>query len=337
MERRHVILDLLRDQGFHCPEEWVNYANSHNFTRVQAHRLMACPDCASRSMEPLGQFVYYSNLVHLQLCRVCGLIFSSTRIDPHVISKHFECAYKDEAYFQYHRSKIFEQLANEVGSAAPGGGRVLDIGGAKGHLMARVKQLRPDLRPVVNDLSREACEYASAMFGVETIVGAVDTLEKCTECYDVIVMSDVAYYEPELKKLWDLLPRLLADNGTVIIRVPNKLPLILFWQKGLQLFGRSSELRMQSRIRFFNPEHLYVFSRQYLNARLRKAGFTQVRFTPSQLLMPEKKSVLASANYRFAQGLAMLSAGRLISTPSMLVTASGCKAREMAGYASEGS
>lgn len=317
VEHRKNMLDLLRNNGFARPEKWIEYAIRHHFTHVRAERLKACPDCAGHAGAQLGQFVYYSNLVRLQTCSSCGLIFSDTHIDPLVIQEHFEQAYKDEEYFSYQRRKVFQQLADTVDAVAPKKGRVLDIGGAKGHLMAFLKQLRPDLSTVVNDLSADACEFAAAQFNLETIVGDVRTLEKIDDSYDVIVMSDVAYYEPKLKRLWDLIPRLLTQNGTVIIRVPNKLPLISLWQNQLHLMGLWGE--MQNRVRFFNPEHLYIFSRQYLSHRLKKIGFLEVETIPSVLLAHKKKELLQNVYYNFTKKIFNISSGKLILTPSMFV------------------
>lgn len=38
------------------------------------------------------------------------------------------------------------------------------------------------------------------------------------------------------------------------------------------------------RIRFFNPEHLYIFARAYLERRLRESGFAEVRMEPACVL-----------------------------------------------------
>ena len=136
---------LKSNKGFKNPEQWVDYALLHKFRRVEAEKLQACPDCGERESGFLGQYVYYSTLVELRSCENCELLFSDTRIDPKVIYAHFEKAYKDEEYFTRQRRGIFEQIADLVNSSACLGASVLDIGGAKGHLLAHVKKRRPDL------------------------------------------------------------------------------------------------------------------------------------------------------------------------------------------------
>jgi len=98
-------------------------------------------------------------------------------------------------------------------------------------------------------------------------------------------MSDVIYYEPELHKLWRILSSLVAKNGAVIIRAPNRFPLIRFWQFIIRAIDSRAHTEMQDHIRFFNSEHLYVFSRRYLLTRLKELGFTQVTAVPSDLLV----------------------------------------------------
>ena len=121
-----------------------------------------------------------------------------------------------------------------------------------------LRKRRSDLRFVVNDLSKEACDYAAHKYGFQTVCGDFDALERNSFKFDVIIMSDVIYYEPELRNLWRILPSLVAENGVVIIRVPNKLPLICFWQFMIHAIG-SANTEMQDRVRFFNPEHLCGF------------------------------------------------------------------------------
>lgn len=321
-EREHEMLELLRfNKGFTHPEKWIQYGLLHNFKKIQADQLEKCPDCNTGSLEFVGQYVHYSTLMSLQTCTECGLVFSDKRIDLRVIQLHFEQAYKDEVYFLDGRRRIFEQISRLADHVAPQGGKILDIGGAKGHLLATLKQRRSDLSFVVNDLSKEACHYAASKYGFQTIWGDVNALERTCSQYDVVIMSDVIYYEPELQKLWRLLPHLVSKNGTVIIRVPNRLAFIRFWQLMTRTITSSADREMQDRIKFFNPEHLYVFSRSYLLSRLKKLGFLQVVAVPSELLVQKRGVLWHHLYYYLGKLLWILSGGKLIITPSLLVIA----------------
>jgi Zn ribbon nucleic-acid-binding protein len=146
-EREKRMLEiLLNNKGFAHPERWIKYGLLHDFQRVHADELQECPDCGCSSLVVVGQYVYYSTLVNLRECVKCGLVFSDKRIDSKLVRLHFERAYKDETYFRISRRRIFEQISALADSAAVYGGSVLDIGGAKGHLLATLQRRRSTKR-----------------------------------------------------------------------------------------------------------------------------------------------------------------------------------------------
>jgi len=331
-KQKQKMIELLQfNKGFSCPGNWINYGIKHNFKKVKADKIEKCPDCAAQSLNFIGQYVYYSTLVKLLECAHCQLVFSDTRIDAQVIQSHFEQAYKDEIYFKHKRRRIFEQISGLADINTPPGGKILDVGGAKGHLLADLKTRRPDIGYVLNDLSKEACEHAASEYGFLTIVGGINELEKFSSRFDVVIMSDVIYYEPELRKLWAILPSLLSNNGTVIIRVPNKLTYICYWQFVVRILAWCCDNEMQDKIKFFNPEHLYVFSRYYLLTRLKKFGFSRVIIIPSELLVNERGNIWHSIYYFFSKIIWFLSFRRLLLTPSLLVVAKNFDSKEKNG------
>ena len=145
-------------------------------------------------------------------------------------------------------------------------------------------------------------------------------------------MSDVIYYEPELHKLWRILPSLVAKNGVVIIRVPNKFSLIRFWQFMIRTINSHANMEMQDHIAFFNSEHLYMFSRRYLLTRLKELGFTQVTAVPSDLLVQNRGDFWHPFYFYLCKLLSTLSCGKLNFTPSMLVIAKSDNSDDDARY-----
>lgn len=321
-EQESRMLKVLQlNRGFTHPEKWIEYGITHKFETTKAEKFEKCPDCSTQSFGFIGQFVYYSTLVNLLECYHCGLVFTDTRIDSEVISAHFEHAYKDEEYFAHRRHRIFQQIARIADEAVQAGGRVLDIGGAKGHLLAVLKIRRPDLHFVLNDISKDACDHAKSRYGFQTIVGGINKLEEASSRFDLIILSDVIYYESELRRLWNVLPRLVSEKGTIIIRVPNKLALIRSWQLLNRTITRSANSEMQDNIRFFNPEHLFVFSRQYLSMRLKNIGFERVFSKPSELLVNGRNDWMHPLLYYVCKAISILSFEKIIITPSLLVIA----------------
>jgi len=298
----------------------MEYAQRHGFAPVNALTVPCCPDCSARSGPRIwGQYIYYSTLIRLRECERCGLIWADARIDPDIVRRHFERTYKDDEYFRIARKAIFEHLSSTIARLAPRGARVLDVGGARGDLMATLVARRPDLDATVHDISSIATASAAARFGFATLTGDVSVLVGHQQHYDVVVLSDVLYYEPNLTQVWQVLPRLLHPGGSLVLRLPNKALLIRLGGIWTEIAHSRRKRLLQDRIHFYNPEHIFLFRRRYLRRRLTDVGFARVRFMPSPPLAT-----------RHPLGVAPVLLGKIISrasflaltlTPSMLVTA----------------
>ena len=316
---------LTHNAGFTRPEQWVDYAVRERFRFVRATTVIDCPDCGEPTGRILGQYIHYSTLIRLRECRQCGLIWSDVRIDWEVVRSDMERTYhkqSDVDYFTSQRLPVFKHLSRLIDEAAPPNGTVLDIGGAQGHLMDMLWRRRPDLVTWVHDITVAATRYASEHFGLPTICGTIDAVLSRGMPYDVVVMSDVLYYEPQLGRLWSALRSLLKPGGRVFIRVPNKLPYIRVGALAQRIRGKLTG-RLEDHLPVFNPAHAYVLSRGYLKRRLHSLGFQNIRLIPSPLL--------ATLNHGFTRACSAMfrvldAANRavpgLVLTPSMLVTAS---------------
>jgi len=320
---RQYWLDILtHNQGFAEPDKWVSYARSHGFKRVKATKLDSCPDCCSGTSIRVGQYVYYSTLINLRRCSGCDLIYSDTRLDPCVIQDHFEIAYKDEFYFTEQRARIFDYVARLVDTFSPPTGRVIDIGGAQGHLLAALQRRRHDLSLTLNDVSEKACADAARVYKLQTVCCSINDLILVPEQFDVALLIDVMYYEPEIRGLWNAVSQLVKDSGTLIIRVPNYLALMNRSRRILQLVANTQLRGTTTSVRLFNPEHVFVFSRTYLRSRLRNLGFNRVAFLPSPLLSRRSRlKHLYTGYYKAAAVLHALTFGTVTITPSVVVIA----------------
>lgn len=248
------------------------------------------------------------------------MVYCDVRIDDGVVQSHFEVAYKDEEYFLRNRRAVFEEIVAGIDDAAPVGGAVIDIGGGKGHLMNWLKERRSDLRVVVNDVSSVACEWARSKYGLEVLECRAADLEGYEGRFDVAVALDVIYYEPDIARLWRGLGGLVENGGTVILRVPNTWWLIRMGQGFRNFWSTAKKREMATRIVGFNPEHLFVFRREYLVSKLTSLGFSDVEVKPSPLPLTGGAMRGASSLYvSVARLLHRVSRGRVVTTPSMIV------------------
>lgn len=307
---------LSHNIGFSASPEWVRFAREKNFQLVNATRVTGCPDCGATEGSVVGQFVYYSTLVRLRRCE-CELYYVDARIDPEVISRHFETAYKDEEYFQTERTPIFNVVAREVSKEAPYGASVLDIGGARGHLLSQIKDLRPDLRLTLSDVSGVACHDATRIFGLESFVGKTADLVSLGRTWDLVLLIDVVYYEDDIRGFWQSLRSITHPGSKVIFRVPNRLPYINLAHR-LRSMGLVRGL--QTRIPRFNREHRLVLSKGYMKRRLESIGFREVVFRPSPLGV-DNRSLVWHWFYQLARLANFVTRGSLSPTSSVFVMA----------------
>ncbi|MCL5105162.1 MAG: class I SAM-dependent methyltransferase [Armatimonadetes bacterium] len=312
---------LEHNQGFDDARAWLEYAETHSFRQVKATKRTTCPDCGTPDAAPIGQYVYYSNLAHLRQCRSCGLMFSDVLLAPEVIKRHFEATYNDETYFRRERRDIFRQIAAIIRDHVRYDGRVIDIGGAKGHLMELARKRRPDIHVTINDLSQCSCNYARETYGFDTLCCPMEDLRSVPEHFDAALLIDVIYCPPEIRRTWEAIDH-LVDKGLILIRIPNKLWLLKTGLLVRKWLRRGDERVKQDRIDFFNPEHVYLFTRAYMRRRLNGLGFRRVRFLPSRfLLKSDRRRLLCSLAFTGAMLIHYLSFRRLILTPSMLIMA----------------
>lgn len=179
-------------------------------------------------------------------------------MDRATLDAHFELVYKEEdGYFTKRRAPIYAHLAGWISQVTPLGGSVLDVGGAEGHLLSALRQIRPDSRSLLTDCSGVAVSAARAQ-GFPAEQRAADELAGLGP-FDTVVLSDVLYYLPDLVGFWAALLQLLKPGGALVLRVPNK-DWLIRW------LGCSPKA--------FNPEHLYVLTARYLESRLSRLGFS---------------------------------------------------------------
>lgn len=306
IEALHILCD---NHGFSDPVSWLDYHKVRTFTRISARAIPQCPDCGEHNHHRIGQYVYYSTCLNLCECSRCRLVWSDAAIDAQVLSAHFETAYKDEQYFLSERAAVFAQVSAMLIERVPQGGKVLDVGGGMGHLLAIIRDARPDITCTVLDISRRSIEYAREHFDLHAICGTLQDIPE-GEYYDAVVCIDVMYYEDDIRACWNALDRL---SDTLIIRVPDKLRVIRWRQIFFKLTHSSRDITIQDTIPGFNPEHRYILGREYLTNRLRCMGYS-ARIEPA---ITRKKTGILGAVLNIFSVLARLCG----ISPAMIIIA----------------
>jgi len=326
-------LDILQNNGgFYPADKWIQFAKAHNFQKTDSVKLYRCPDCNNEVLAELGQYIYYSNIIHIKYCYSCGLYFSDTLLNNTTVRNHFENSYNDELYFSEQRKKIFDHIAKITDMYTPENGRVLDVGGGKGHLLNKVRKLRPDIIPDLNDLSECSCKFCTETYGIQSFCGDMTDLLKVNARYNSILLIDVIYYESKLNKMFETIDKLLSSGqGIIIIRIPNKIFLIRIYQLIFNLLGSSNDKFFQSHIKHFNPEHIYIFTQLYLRKKLQETGFKNIIFSPSPMLTKGhgEEGVISRIFFRIANIISKLTLGKLILTPSVIVIANKSSGRHL--------
>jgi 2-polyprenyl-3-methyl-5-hydroxy-6-metoxy-1,4-benzoquinol methylase len=265
---------LNKNYGFNQPEEWLKFASENGFKEVVFKEIKSCPYCEAKTNRKIGQFIYYSTLQSLLECSNCGLAYIDVLIDPEVRQKHFENTYKSEEYFRKQRDDIFNQTISLIKKYYNNPKSILELGGATGILGQSLVKEFPNTIVTINDISNEACISAQSK-GLKTKLGAITSIKEM-EKNSLILALDVLYYEENIKESLLAIYNNLEPDGLLILRLPNKFFLINQFNK--------YQKKTSSNILFFNPEHLYLFSQNYLLKNLKELGFKEIQFLPSVLL-----------------------------------------------------
>jgi len=252
---------------------WLPIALAQNFSFIKTKELKECPFCHSKILTPLGKYFYYSNVITLYECHQCSLYFTSPRIDKSVIKTHFEFTYKDIYYFERLRLPVFQQILSIILEQKIKG-KILDVGAALGHFLKLCKSYGFEV--IGCDISSKACDYARKNFNLEVYNKELRNINLPKEYFDFITIIDTLYYSENFYDDLSISYTLLKKGGKLILRIPNKLELIkffLFLEKILGVRGPDTV----KPIKFFNPEHIFIFSRPIIKKILKSIGFSKIK------------------------------------------------------------
>jgi len=206
----------------------------------------------------------YPGLFHIRKCNECGLIFNSPRLpdekfpELYLDSYYFYKKSNQEAFFRtiqiYQRTVALldENIKNK---------EVLEIGSAKGYLLAVMKRLGWKVQGI--DISTVAADFAKRKLKVTTEQGRLEDYVKKTgsdkKKFPLILAIDVIEHVLYPKQFIEDIAGITAPDGKVIIDTPN---------------GNAANIDLdQGGWKGFNPFHVFLFSVDNLTTMFAEHGF----------------------------------------------------------------
>jgi len=167
-------------------------------------RRVSCPVCGANAT-----VAYLHPDAAIYRCGGCTHVFS----DPRSIQKHetYSTEYYEEAHrnwFQHPNVRLFRWIADQI---PPQTRSVIDIGCGKGHFLRFLHSVRPALKLVGVDLSRNDAET-----GIEYYQGEISDVP-ITEKFDVVVSLAVIEHVADVSEFAKRLATLCRPEGQVLI------------------------------------------------------------------------------------------------------------------------
>jgi len=210
-------------------------------------------------------------------CRVCGLTYLSPRPTKEGIAAIYdERYYKDPAvgypdylktFHEHHETfmEIFGERLRAI-SQFKKGGRILEVGCAYGLLLDYFREHGWGTYGV--ELSETSARYAQAVMELEVQNVPLERAQFPDLFFDVILMLDVVEHLDDHKSAFNVVRRVLKDDGVLVVQVPYEL---FHWEKVLQAIA--SGKRPGAIAPDAVPAHLCFFTPRTLRLMLEKHGF----------------------------------------------------------------
>lgn len=263
-------------------------------------------------------------------CSVCKVAFRERHETDTELDDYWQTEFwtDEEIEKRKNREPVFRDAFALLQRQKPNGGSVLDIGCGIGTFLAVCRRGGWSVTGV--EPSTIACEVAKREYGLDLINALFSSAMFQGVKFDAIFAAQVLHHLADPVAFVADIDRVLADDGVVILRTPNLIPLeaSLVLQR---LLGREKG--------FFCGPALYTFHPDTLSLLFRRLGYRNVTFVNSRpyLEMPAKPwqpgqsikanlrrvlvTTLKLAGYGTVEAVHKLSNGRTVVGPSIFVVA----------------
>jgi len=226
-------------------------------------------------------------------CKRCGLVYANPRQGKDDLKKIYSKDYFLNYYIENRESRLkyFRRLFQEI-PIEKREGRILDVGCGVGFFLKVAEDCGWETYGV--EPACYAAEFGQKEYGLNIYCGLLGEAHYEDSFFDVVTIWDVfcSVHDPMsiLKEVF----RMLKDDGTVVIKVPNRPKIIFLIARILSLFTNAKGLlHMPAQIYQFTPKtlsnmmtktNLKVFHVTYIN-EVKKKRYAKNRFKNVLLML----------------------------------------------------
>ncbi len=235
-----------------------------------------CPICGNEDFKQLLNCVDYfltKETFNLVSCKNCEFVFVNPRPSQNELSRYYDTpeyishsgtrrGFVNYLYLKIRNITLKKKfnLVNKVSS----GKSILDIGCASGELLNYFKQKNWTTLGIEPD--EKARNFSRTNFNLQ--VEPENHLNNISDkSFDAISMWHVLEHVSELKKRMEQITRIIKDDGTIIIALPNHL-------------SYDAEFYKSYWAAYDVPRHLYHFSQKNIEQLFSNYGFKMISLLP---------------------------------------------------------
>ncbi len=187
--------------------------------------LSECNLCKAKYFETLDPI---NNICR---CTSCGYVFDNPRPNIEELINFYSKPTKYDEWLKEEaaRDSLWKRRLRKMRNTKQGGS-LLDVGTGIGQFLFHAKAYFDEI--VGTEVSESAIHIAREKYGVEVIAGEIETIE-INKRFDTITMFHVLEHVYAPRAVIEKCRSLLADNGCLVIAVPNE---VLNWKTQFKIF-----------------------------------------------------------------------------------------------------
>ena len=200
-------------------------------------------------------------------CTNCGLIRQNPRLTPSALLQYYPESYPSFAQSVGSRASILRRIDYRVGQLRRvrlvrrlcRTGSLLDVGCGTGDFLYEMRKLK-GWRLFGVEPNRYACGHAQRLVGKRVVCGTLSAAALADSSFDMVTMWNTLEHVQDPKTNLRQANRVLRPDGLLVISAPVSSSLLCRWFR-------------EHWAEWDLPRHLYIFSRNTIEAMLQETGF----------------------------------------------------------------